>query len=154
MTEILLRKYLPVLVRQNGVLIDNTGQTIGQQVIDLKKKISCLGSGKQGKEKKAELKQNLVELLENSRTLIDLSGTILLFLEPPDRELWNLLKPILSHDKPEIEFPYVEKTQNEGFVTKKVIVRGWPACIFCSAKDESDWPGWPESHESIHNNIP
>jgi DNA polymerase elongation subunit (family B) len=50
----------------------------------------------------------------------------------------------LSHDKPEIEFPYVEKTQNEGFVTKKVVVRGWPACIFCSAKDESDWPGWPE----------
>ena len=132
------------LVRQNGVLIDNTGQPIGQQVIDLKKKISCLGSDKQGKEKKAELKQKLVELLENSRTLIELSGTILLFLEPPDRELLNLLKPILSHDKPEIEFPYVEKTQNEGFVTKKVVVRGWPACIFCSAKDESDWPGWPE----------
>ena len=133
-----------VLVRQNGVLIDNKGQPIGQQVIDLKKKISWLGSGKQDKEKKAELKQKLVELLENSRTLIDLSGTILLFLEPPDRELWNLLKPILSHDKPEIEFPYVEKTQNEGFVTKKVVVRGWPACFFCSAKDESDWPGWPE----------
>jgi DNA polymerase elongation subunit (family B) len=133
-----------VLVRQKGMLIDNTGQPIGQQVIDLKKKISCLGSGKQDKEKKADLKQKLVELLENSRTLIDLSDTILLFLEPPDRELWNLLKPILSHDKPEIEFPYVEKTQNEGFVTKKIVVRGWPACIFCSAKDESDWPGWPE----------
>ena len=94
---------------ERGVLIDNTGQPIGQQVIDLKKKISCLGSDKQGKEKKAELKQKLVELLENSRTLIELSGIILLFLEPPDRELLNLLKPILSHDKPEIEFPYVEK---------------------------------------------
>ena len=45
----------------------------------------------------------------------------------------------------EIEFPYVDKTQNEGLVTKKVVVRGWPACIFCSAKDESDWTGWPES---------
>ena len=32
----------------------------------------------------------------------------------------------------------------DGIVTKKVVVRGWPACIFCSAKDESNWPTWPE----------
>ncbi|MGA9843470.1 MAG: sugar phosphate isomerase/epimerase family protein [Nitrososphaeraceae archaeon] len=132
------------LVRQKGVLIDNKGNFIDQRIKEIKIKISSLGSSKVDKGIKAKLKQELIELLENSKTLIDLSGTILLFFEAPDRDLWNLLKPILSHDRTEIEYPYVDKTQNEGLVTKKVVVRGWPACIFCSAKDESDWTGWPE----------
>jgi hypothetical protein len=72
-----------------------------------------------------------------------LRGKILVFLEPPQHELWNLLKPILSHDSEEIEFPYVDKT-DRGMEPKRVIVKGWPACIFCSARDESNWPVWPE----------
>ncbi len=24
------------------------------------------------------------------------------------------------------------------------MTRGWPSCVFCSAKDESNWPTWPE----------
>ena len=78
------------------------------------------------------------------RSLIDLTGKIIVFLEPPHPELWDLIKPILSHDTPEIEFPFVNTTAVEGIITKKVVVRGWPACIFCSAKDESNWPTWPE----------
>jgi hypothetical protein len=31
-----------------------------------------------------------------------------------------------------------------GFSVKRVVTRGWPACIFCSAKNESNWPEWPE----------
>jgi hypothetical protein len=27
---------------------------------------------------------------------------------------------------------------------KRVITRGFPACIFCSARDESKWDIWPE----------
>ena len=50
----------------------------------------------------------------------------------------------MSHDTYEIEFPFVDRTAVDGIVTKKVVVRGWPACIFCSAKDESNWPTWPE----------
>ena len=65
-------------------------------------------------------------------------------MEPPRPELWDLLKPILSHDKKEIKFDFVNQTDREGHQTKKVLVRGWPACIFCSAKDESKWDIWPE----------
>jgi hypothetical protein len=133
-----------VLVRQKGILIDSYGNPIAQRVSYIRRQIASLGNSKEDREQKAEAKERLRELLENSKTLIDLSGIILLFLEKPDRDLFNLIKPILSHDKEEIEFPYVEKTQNQGIFTKKIVVRGWPACIFCSAKDESDWSGWPE----------
>ena len=50
----------------------------------------------------------------------------------------------MSHDAYEIEHPYVFDA-GSGFKVKKVITRGWPACIFCSAKNElSSWPIWPE----------
>jgi hypothetical protein len=73
-----------------------------------------------------------------------LRAKILIFLEPPDKEVWRILKPILSHDSLEIEFPFVDKNERAGFYTKKVVVRGWPSCIFCSARDESKWDMWPE----------
>jgi hypothetical protein len=82
-------------------------------------------------------------ITKRSRTLIELKDKILVFLEPPEHELWNLLKPILSHDSEEIEFPFVDKTEG-GFAARRIIVKGWPACIFCSAKDESNWSAWPE----------
>src|SRR5262249_33327223 len=75
--------------------------------------------------------------------LIDLQGKLWVFLEPPEKETWNILKTMLLHDSFEIEHPYVYDA-GKGFKVKKVVTRGWPACIFCSAKNESDWPAWPE----------
>jgi hypothetical protein len=31
-----------------------------------------------------------------------------------------------------------------GFKVKKVVLRGWPACIYCSAQNESKSALWPE----------
>lgn len=76
--------------------------------------------------------------------LIDLTGKLFVFLEPPHPDTWSILKPILSHDDYEIEHPYVYEVEGMGFKVKKVVTRGWPACIFCSAKNESKWPVWPE----------
>jgi hypothetical protein len=128
-----------LLVRQKGVLVDGNNEPLKPKIKELKKEIA------DAKEKdiQEELKEQLEDLYENARTLIDLRGKILVFLEPPQHELWNLLKPILSHDSDEIEFPFVDKTER-GFQPKRVVVKGWPACIFCSAKDESEWFVWPE----------
>lgn len=128
-----------LLVRQKGVLVDKNNEPLKPKIKELKKEIA----NTKEKEKQEELKEQLEELYENARTLIDLRGKILVFLEPPQHELWNLLKPILSHDDDEIEFPFVDKTER-GFQPKRIVVKGWPACIFCSAKDESEWPVWPE----------
>ena len=65
-------------------------------------------------------------------------------MEPPHEDTWNILKAILSHDSLYIEHPYVYKTEIDGQEVKHIVTRGWPACIFCSAKDDSEWPMWPE----------
>lgn len=31
-----------------------------------------------------------------------------------------------------------------GFTVKKIVTRGWPSCIFASARNESKWSMWPE----------
>lgn len=129
-----------VLIRQKGTLVDSNYEPIKEKINELKKLISQAHA----EIEKESLKEKLDSLIEGSKRLIDLSGKILVFLEPPHHELWNLLKPILSHDVPEIEFPYVDKNDRDGIVTKKVVVRGWSACIFCSAKDESRWEIWSE----------
>jgi hypothetical protein len=131
-----------MLVRQKGVLVDKNNEPLKPKIKQLKKEIENAKKDKD-KDRQEELNEQLESLSENARNLIELRGKILIFLEPPEHELWNLLKPILSHDSEEIDFPFVDKTER-GFVSRRVIVKGWPACIFCSAKDESNWPAWPE----------
>ena len=87
-----------------------------------------------------DLEDQLQALYDNARYIINLHGKILVFLEPPHPEIWNILKPILSHDHWEIEHPHVDTDLK----TKNVVTRGWPVCFFCSAKDESKWDIWPE----------
>jgi hypothetical protein len=133
-----------VLVRQKGLLVDKDGQDLKPQLKELEKTIMKLEGKKENVETLLNLKEQRRELLEDAKMLIDLTGKTLVFLEPPQHELWNLLKPILSHDTEEIAFPYVDRTDRTGLVAKKVVVKGWPACIFCSARDESNWPVWQE----------
>jgi hypothetical protein len=128
-----------LLVRQKGVLVDENNEPIKLAVKELKEQIKNTNI----REEKEKANNRLQELYENARTLIDLGDKILVFLEPPQHDLWNLLKPILSHDSKEIEFPFVDKTER-GLIPRRVIVRGWHSCIFCSARDESNWPVWPE----------
>jgi hypothetical protein len=132
-----------MLVRQKGVLVDQNNEPLKPKIKELKKEIENAKKNDKDKNVQEDLKEQLEALSENARNLIELTGKILIFLEPPEHELWNLLKPILSHDSEEIDFPFVDKTER-GFVSRRVIVKGWPACIFCSVRDESNWPAWPE----------
>jgi hypothetical protein len=157
------------LIRQKGILINSKGQSIQEQVDELRLELRDTNTvtirfeaptGKPevdpitGKEltvqqkvekRRAEIKKKLDKLMDDASTLINLQGKILLFLEPPQRELWNLIKPILSHDTTEISYDYAYGNERGGGIqTQRVLVRGFPACIFCSAKDESKWEVWDE----------
>ena len=68
---------------------------------DVKKIKSAIARAKHKKDFDAVEKHK--EDLEDSVYIIDFSNTTLLFLEPPKPELWDLIKPILSHDLPEME---------------------------------------------------
>jgi DNA polymerase family B len=149
-----------VIIRQNGTLVDADNQPIADKIKDLKKRIrkakvqasnktkskgkKTSSSNSEEKEDLEDLEEQLAQLYDDAKVLIDLQGKLWVFLEPPEKETWNILKTLLSHDSFEIEHPYVYELPGKGFSVKKVVTRGWPACIFCSAKNESDWPVWPE----------
>jgi hypothetical protein len=129
-----------VIIRDKGTRVDESNNPIEEKIRHLKADIRK----EKDADKKERLKEQLNTLYQESRLLIDLNNKVLVFLEPPHQETWNILKPILSHDSLEIEHPYVFKTETGGQEVKYIITRGWPACIFCSAKDDSEWPMWPE----------
>ena len=129
-----------VIIRDKGTLVDKNNNPVDENIKHLKKLIKI----EKDEGKKENLRQELYSLYQNSKVLIDLTNKIIVFLEPPHQETWNILKPILSHDSEYIEHPYVYKTETGGQEVKHIVTKGWPSCIFCSAKDESDWPTWPE----------
>lgn len=129
-----------VLIRDKGILVDQNNKPIIEKV----KEIKSLIEKEKDENVQSDLKEQLKALYDNSKVLIDLSNMILVFLEPPHSDTWNILKPILSHDTLEIEHPYVYKTETKGLEVKHIVTRGWPACIFCSARDDSSWSMWPE----------
>lgn len=63
----------------------------------------------------------------------DLSRQILIFLDQPHTLLLQHLRPLLSHDKKEISIKITDKTKGIGLRTKNIIIKGFPAVIFCSA---------------------
>jgi len=130
-----------VIIRQKGKLVDgDTNELLEPKIRELKKQISSITAA----ETKENLQEQLQDLLDNSKMVIDLSNKIFVFLEPPHPQTWEILKAILSHDSWEIEHPFVDKTEYLGTQVKRVVTWGWPVCIFCSARDESKWEIWPE----------
>jgi hypothetical protein len=129
-----------VIIRLNGILVDENNAPVEERIKELKRLIKK----EEDEEIKESLSDELTQITSEAKILIDLTNKIFLFLEPPHPETWDILKPILSHDLYEIEHPYVFNVEGHGFKVKKIVTRGWPACVFCSAKHESNWPTWPE----------
>ncbi|HUD10125.1 MAG TPA: hypothetical protein VMR28_00450 [Candidatus Saccharimonadales bacterium] len=70
---------------------------------------------------------------ETEEYLVDLSRKIIIFLDQPHTMLLEHLRPLLSHDKKEIKVQITDKQQKHGLRAKKIVLRGYPAVIFCSA---------------------
>jgi hypothetical protein len=88
------------------------------------------------------LKDDKKELKAKAKKLIDLSHKTLVFVDNPRPELFNALMPLLSHDRYEVEYEYVD-THN-GIKTRNNILKGWPAVIFAKAIDYSHYLRYPE----------
>ncbi len=70
---------------------------------------------------------------ETEEYIVDLSHKIIIFLDQPHTMLLEHLRPLLSHDKKEIRVQITDKSQKSGLRAKKIVLRGYPSVIFCSA---------------------
>ncbi len=64
---------------------------------------------------------------------VDCERRGLMFTEMPHPGLLSNLRPILSHDRKEVEFLTTDRGKTGGNIAKSTIIRGFPTVIFCSA---------------------
>lgn len=70
---------------------------------------------------------------KQGRTVVDLERKILIFSEMPNSRLLENLRPVLSHDNKEVEFDTTDVGSGGSRVTRRVIMKGFPSVVFCSA---------------------
>jgi len=133
------------LVHEYGVLIDaETGEEVPddwkETRLDELLEENKLNKAKLTAEEKkavAKLKRKVNreyrKIARRSYYLVDLSRKILVFLEAPHQRTYQMLRPILSHDKKQITFKFTDKTIKGALRTRTVALRGWPATIFCTS---------------------
>jgi len=126
------------LIHAHGILIDSEGNSLQEKIDDLNDQIDEA----EDKKLKKELEKQKQILLIGARNCIDLKNKILLFLDNPSSATYEMLKPIMSHDKREIIY---KTTKSDGSLTvKETVIRNWPVFIFCSAKNEDKNEVWGE----------
>lgn len=129
------------LIHQHGKLIDSNGNDAKPLLLDLERRIVEAKSAKLN-EMIMDLSNQRRELLDGCKSLVDLTNKILLFLDNPNPQTYEVLKPILSHDSEEIIY---KTTKGDGSLNvKETVIKGWPATIVCSAKNEAKNEVWPE----------
>lgn len=74
--------------------------------------------------------------IKGAHHIVDLHGKLLVFLDAPRVETFTMLRPILSHDKEEISYRFTDKDSKGALRTSHVIIKGWPATIFCTTEKE------------------
>lgn len=123
------------LIHEHGILLNKYGEPLDLEDKPIKPRKKDYASEEEYEEAFKEYREELkafAEEIRNSYTLIDLRGKILVFLEAPDFETFRMLLPILSHDKEELEYRFVDKSVKGPLRTVRVKIRGWPATIFCT----------------------
>jgi len=88
------------------------------------------------KEKQQELKNGIRELRESVCDLVDFTNKIIILVDSQSFELFESLKTTLSHDQQNIQSFSVNKSKSGTILGQKFVIRGFPALIYCSAKDE------------------
>ena len=129
------------LIHSHGRLVDSDGEPLEPRLDKIREKISQAEN--EGDRKTIrELKQIMTDMITTARNEVDLTHKILLFLDNPKPETYEMLKPILSHDKKSILY---KTTKSDGSLSvKDTVIKGWPAVVVCSAKNEAKNEVWEE----------
>ncbi|RLI19472.1 hypothetical protein DRO54_08435 [Candidatus Bathyarchaeota archaeon] len=74
------------------------------------------------------------EMLKESYYLVDFERKIVIFLDMPHYLFLQRIRPLASHDEREITHIITDKKERHGLRTKKIVIRGFPTIVYCSAK--------------------
>jgi hypothetical protein len=88
------------------------------------------------------LQEKKKDLTKDAMKLIDLNHKALIFLDTPNHTLLEAIMSLLSHDRHEVEYQFVDNFN--GIKTKTNVLRGFPTVIFTAAKDYTKYERWPE----------
>jgi len=127
------------LVHDYGVLKDVDGNEINVLDMPSRKRIKMENPNASFEEVDRLYRQELAawsQKLRGSYYEVDLTGKLLVFLEPPHIETFNKLRPILSHDTWRISYRFTDKTKTGQLRTTHVVIQGWPATIFCTSEEK------------------
>ncbi|MBM3910893.1 MAG: hypothetical protein FJ356_04525 [Thaumarchaeota archaeon] len=87
-------------------------------------------------EKRQEIKNQIRQLKDSACDLVDFTNKIIILVDSQSIQLFESIKTTLSHDQYEIKSFSVNKSKSGTIQGQKFIIRGFPAVIYCSAKDE------------------
>jgi hypothetical protein len=123
------------LVHDYATLIDNeTGKEIDPIEDKPKREDYKDDKGKFDKNAYDAAQKRWRDRLRRAYYLVNLQGKILVFLEAPHPETYMRLRPVLSHDAPQISYKFTDKPAGGTLRTMHVVLKGWPACIFCTTE--------------------
>lgn len=88
------------------------------------------------KEKIQEIKRQIRELQDSACDFVDFSNKTIIFVDSQSFEMFESLKPTMSHDQENIKSFSVNKSKSGMMRGQKFLFHGFPAIIYCSAKDE------------------
>ena len=75
--------------------------------------------------------------VDDKTRIVDLERKILVFLDQPNQQVLENLRPLLSHDGKELESLLTNRKSGTN-IAEKVFLRGYPAVVFCSANMRMD----------------
>jgi hypothetical protein len=82
------------------------------------------------------IKQQIEELQKSTCELVDFTNKIIILVDSQSFELFESLKTTLSHDQDNLKSFSVNKSKSGTISGQKFLFRGFPALVYCSAKDE------------------
>jgi len=88
------------------------------------------------KGKQKQLTTAIRELRDSACDLVEFTGKVIILVDDQSYEFFESLKATLSHDLENMKSFSVNKTKSGTMKGQKFLFRGFPAVIYCSAKDE------------------
>lgn len=121
------------LVHDRAEFVDAEGKPLETRIETLYTQRRNLKKAKAGAADIAIVEEEIASALKGSKYLINMENKILVFLEAPQLETWEKLRPILSHDRYEISYKFTDKSSAGKLQTSHVVIHGWPAAIYLKA---------------------